>query len=238
MRVERAEAGARRRRRGGGLTPGRPRGDGCRTAGPRPYRSAATGHSARWRRAFSSTEEYMRIGHGYDSHRFAEGRRLILGGVEIPHDRGLDGHSDADAVAHAVTDALLGAAGLGDIGRHFPPSDAQWKDADSLQLLARVVRLLEGRNYQVVNVDVTVVCEAPQHRAARGGHAAAAGVGAGDRAGPHLHQGQEQRGDGMDWPWRGNCRLCRRLDRQPGGHRRPARAAPARREPLGARPQC
>jgi 2-C-methyl-D-erythritol 2,4-cyclodiphosphate synthase len=104
----------------------------------------------------------MRIGHGYDSHRFAEGRKLILGGVEIPHDRGLTGHSDADAVAHAVTDALLGAAGLGDIGRHFPPSDAQWKDADSLKLLGQVVRLLEGRNYQVVNVDVTVVCEQPK----------------------------------------------------------------------------
>ncbi len=68
----------------------------------------------------------MRIGHGYDSHRFAEGRRLVLGGVEIPFARGLDGHSDADAVAHAVTDALLGAAGLGDIGRHFPPTDAEW----------------------------------------------------------------------------------------------------------------
>ena len=104
----------------------------------------------------------MRIGHGYDSHRFAEGRRLILGGVEIPAPRGLTGHSDADAVAHAVTDALLGAAGLGDIGRHFPPSDAAWKDADSMQLLARVVHLLEGRNYQVVNVDVTVVAEAPK----------------------------------------------------------------------------
>jgi 2-C-methyl-D-erythritol 2,4-cyclodiphosphate synthase len=104
----------------------------------------------------------MRIGHGYDSHRFAEGRKLVLGGVEIPHERGLTGHSDADAVAHAVTDALLGAAGLGDIGRHFPPSDEQWKDADSLKLLAQVVRLLEGRNYQVVNVDVTVVCEAPK----------------------------------------------------------------------------
>jgi 2-C-methyl-D-erythritol 2,4-cyclodiphosphate synthase len=104
----------------------------------------------------------MRIGHGYDSHRFAEGRKLILGGVEIPAERGLDGHSDADAVAHAVTDALLGASGLGDIGRHFPPSDAQWKDADSLDLLGRVVRLLEGRNYQVVNVDVTVVTESPR----------------------------------------------------------------------------
>lgn len=104
----------------------------------------------------------MRIGNGYDSHRFAEGRRLVLGGVEIPSNRGLDGHSDADAVAHAVTDALLGAAGMGDIGRHFPPSDPQWKDADSMQLLARVVRLLEGRNYQAVNVDVTVVTEAPR----------------------------------------------------------------------------
>lgn len=104
----------------------------------------------------------MRIGNGYDSHRFASGRKLILGGVDIPHPVGLDGHSDADAVAHAVTDALLGAAGLGDIGRHFPPSDAQWKDANSMQLLARVVRLLEGRNYQVVNVDVTVVTEAPK----------------------------------------------------------------------------
>jgi 2-C-methyl-D-erythritol 2,4-cyclodiphosphate synthase len=111
----------------------------------------------------------MRIGHGYDSHRFAEGRKLILGGVEIPHHLGLTGHSDADAVAHAVTDALLGAAGLGDIGRHFPPSDEKWKDADSLKLLAQVVRLLEGRNYQVVNVDVTVVCESPKI----GPHAAA-----------------------------------------------------------------
>lgn len=104
----------------------------------------------------------MRIGHGYDSHRFQSGRRLILGGVEIPSDRGLVGHSDADAVAHAVTDALLGAAGLGDIGRHFPPSDDEWKDADSMQLLARVVSLLEGENYQTVNVDVTVVAEMPK----------------------------------------------------------------------------
>jgi 2-C-methyl-D-erythritol 2,4-cyclodiphosphate synthase len=104
----------------------------------------------------------MRIGHGYDSHRFVEGRRLVLGGVEIPHDRGLAGHSDADALAHAVTDALLGAAGLGDIGAHFPPTDAQWKDADSMGLLARVVRLLESENYQVVNVDATVVTEQPR----------------------------------------------------------------------------
>lgn len=104
----------------------------------------------------------MRIGIGYDSHRFANGRKLILAGVEIPHDRGLDGHSDADAIAHAVTDALLGAAALGDIGTHFPPSDPQWKDADSLQLLQRAYHLLEELNYQVVNIDVTVLCEAPR----------------------------------------------------------------------------
>ena len=104
----------------------------------------------------------MRIGHGYDSHRFAEGRRLVLGGVEIPAERGLLGHSDADAVAHALTDALLGAAALGDIGQHFPPSDAQWKDADSLQLLAQAVRLLEAEGWQVVNADVTVVAEQPR----------------------------------------------------------------------------
>jgi 2-C-methyl-D-erythritol 2,4-cyclodiphosphate synthase len=104
----------------------------------------------------------MRVGHGYDSHRFQAGRRLVLGGVEIPSDRGLAGHSDADAIAHAVTDALLGATSLGDIGQHFPPTDPQWKDADSIGLLERVVRLLGARNYQVVNVDVTVVAEEPR----------------------------------------------------------------------------
>jgi 2-C-methyl-D-erythritol 2,4-cyclodiphosphate synthase len=104
----------------------------------------------------------MRIGIGYDSHRFAEGRRLILGGVEIPHTHGLAGHSDADAVAHAVTDALLGAAALGDIGTHFPPSDAAFKDADSIALLRKANELLEGVGYQVINIDVTVICEAPR----------------------------------------------------------------------------
>jgi 2-C-methyl-D-erythritol 2,4-cyclodiphosphate synthase len=104
----------------------------------------------------------VRIGIGYDSHRYAEGRRLILGGVDIPHSMGLDGHSDADAVAHAITDAILGAAGRGDIGTHFPPSDEQWKDADSLKLLRAAVDLVAEENYQVVNVDVTVICEAPK----------------------------------------------------------------------------
>lgn len=104
----------------------------------------------------------MRIGHGYDSHRFRDGRRLVLAGVEIPDHPGLEGHSDADAVAHASTDALLGAVGLGDIGSHFPPSDPAWKDADSMALLARVVELLHAENYRVVNLDVTVLAESPR----------------------------------------------------------------------------
>ena len=104
----------------------------------------------------------MRAGIGYDSHRFAEGRRLVLGGVVIPHEHGLAGHSDADAVAHAVTDALLGAAALGDIGRHFPPSDDRWQGADSMGLLERAVHLLSGHGFTPANVDVTVICESPK----------------------------------------------------------------------------
>lgn len=104
----------------------------------------------------------MRIGIGYDSHPFAQGRPLVLGGVHVPFERGLSGHSDADALAHAVTDAILGAAGLGDIGTHFPPSEDAWKGADSLDLLRAAVRLLEEQNYQVVNVDATVLCETPK----------------------------------------------------------------------------
>ncbi len=100
-----------------------------------------------------------RVGIGYDSHRFATGRRLVLGGVEIEHEMGLEGHSDADALAHAVTDAVLGAAGLGDIGSHFPPDDERWKDADSIDLLRTAVAMVRGR---VVNVDATVICEAPR----------------------------------------------------------------------------
>jgi 2-C-methyl-D-erythritol 2,4-cyclodiphosphate synthase len=104
-----------------------------------------------------------RSGLGYDSHRFAEGRKLILGGVEIPEaPRGLIGHSDADALAHAVTDAVLGAAGLGDIGRHFPDTDGRWKDADSIALLRSVADLLDGDGRRVENVDATVICEAPK----------------------------------------------------------------------------
>ncbi len=101
-------------------------------------------------------------GIGYDSHRFATGRRLILGGVEIPHEQGLQGHSDADVLTHAVIDALLGAAGLGDIGEHFPDSDERWRDADSMELLASVVATLAGASLEIVNVDCTVVMEAPR----------------------------------------------------------------------------
>ena len=105
----------------------------------------------------------MRIGHGYDVHRLVEGRKLILGGVEIENGGvGLLGHSDADVLLHAVSDALLGAAALGDIGKHFPDTDERYKDADSLQLLVGVVRLLKSRRYTVVNIDATVLAQAPK----------------------------------------------------------------------------
>lgn len=104
----------------------------------------------------------MRIGFGYDSHRFEEGRRLVLGGVEFPGETGLGGHSDADVLIHAVIDALLGAAALGDIGSHFPDADPKWKDADSARLLAEVVREVRGAGWSISNVDATVICERPK----------------------------------------------------------------------------
>jgi 2-C-methyl-D-erythritol 2,4-cyclodiphosphate synthase len=104
----------------------------------------------------------VRVGIGYDSHRFAGGRRLILGGVEIPHSRGLAGHSDADAVAHALTDAILGAAGLGDIGALFPDTDARWKDADSISLLSHAYRKVAEAGLHFVSADITVIAEQPK----------------------------------------------------------------------------
>jgi len=104
----------------------------------------------------------FRVGVGYDSHRLTENRRLILGGVEIPFDKGLDGHSDGDILLHSLTDALLGAAGLGDIGEYFPPSDPRWKDADSRVFLRHAADLVRQRGYRIVNVDVTLVLEAPK----------------------------------------------------------------------------
>lgn len=103
----------------------------------------------------------FRTGLGYDVHRFAKGRKLILGGVEIPHSRGLDGHSDADVVLHAVCDALLGAVGKGDIGEHFPPSDAKYKGISSLLLLEEVCAVVAKTGYKAVNVDVVVLAEEP-----------------------------------------------------------------------------
>jgi len=104
----------------------------------------------------------MRIGQGYDAHRFAAGRRLVLGGVEIEHDLGMAAHSDGDVLIHALCDALLGAAGQGDIGRHFPDNSADFKDIDSRILLRRVVELLHGMGLRVHNVDTTIVAQAPK----------------------------------------------------------------------------
>ena len=122
----------------------------------------------------------MTAGIGWDSHRLAAGRPLILGGVTIPHDRGLDGHSDADVLTHAVIDALLGAAALGDIGQHFPDSDERYRDADSMLLLRTVVATLADQGLAIVHVDATVVMERPKlagHREAiRASLAAALGV--------------------------------------------------------------
>ena len=107
----------------------------------------------------------MRIGHGYDVHRLVDDRKLMLGGVEIPYEKGLLGHSDADVLLHAISDALLGAAGLGDIGRHFPDTDPAYKDADSLKLLACVAEKVFAAGYRVSNVDVTMVAQAPKLKA-------------------------------------------------------------------------
>jgi 2-C-methyl-D-erythritol 2,4-cyclodiphosphate synthase len=106
--------------------------------------------------------KYPRTGIGYDVHRFAPGRPLLIGGVVIPHDLGLDGHSDADVLLHAIADAVLGAAALGDIGQHFPPSDEKWRGADSRDLLRKSVDLVRGAGWELVNLDATVIAEAPK----------------------------------------------------------------------------
>jgi 2-C-methyl-D-erythritol 2,4-cyclodiphosphate synthase len=104
----------------------------------------------------------MRIGQGFDAHALVAGRKLVIGGVEIPYEKGLAGHSDADVLIHAVCDALLGAAGLGDIGKHFPDSDARFKGIDSRKLLREVARLLKERGLTVANVDATIIAQAPK----------------------------------------------------------------------------
>ncbi len=104
----------------------------------------------------------MRVGIGFDTHRLVEGRKLILGGVDVPYEQGLLGHSDADVLTHAIMDALLGAIAAGDIGQHFPDTDARWKDADSIHLLQAVIALLNDQGWQVHNVDATVLAERPK----------------------------------------------------------------------------
>ncbi len=104
----------------------------------------------------------LRIGHGYDVHAFADDRKCIIGGVEIPYEKGLLGHSDADVLLHAISDSLLGAAALGDIGKHFPDTDPQYKGADSLVLLESVVNLINSKGYMVNNIDATVIAQAPK----------------------------------------------------------------------------
>lgn len=104
----------------------------------------------------------IRIGHGYDVHRLVENRKLILGGVEIPFERGLLGHSDADVLLHAISDALLGAVALGDIGKHFPDTDPRYAGADSILLLKEVVRLVRNEGYQIGNLDATILCQRPK----------------------------------------------------------------------------
>lgn len=106
----------------------------------------------------------MRAGIGYDVHRLVAGRPLILGGVTVPSEQGLDGHSDADVLLHAIADALLGAAALGDIGLHFPDTDAEWKDADSLNLLVQVAQRVRAEGYHIINVDATVILQSPRLR--------------------------------------------------------------------------
>lgn len=106
----------------------------------------------------------FRVGHGYDVHKLVEDRKLIIGGIEIPHSKGLLGHSDADVLAHAICDALLGAAALGDIGKHFPDNDDRYKDVDSLVLLEKVCELIRNKGYEISNVDSTILAQAPKLR--------------------------------------------------------------------------
>ncbi len=142
-----------------------------------------------------------RVGIGYDSHRFTAGRPLILGGQRIPHDAGLAGHSDADAVAHAVIDAILGAAAAGDIGTHFPDTDPRWKDADSMALLRSARDIVERRGFRISQADVTVIAEAPR----LGAHAGAIAAGLADALGVAVGAVgvKAKSNEGMGWIGRG-----------------------------------
>ena len=141
-----------------------------------------------------------RAGIGYDSHRFEVGRRLVLGGVEIDHELGLAGHSDADVVTHAICDAILGAAGLGDLGSHFPPNDERWRDADSLDLLRTVIAMVPGR---ALNVDATVLAEEP----ALGPYRTEIEHNLGDIVGAPISV-KATTNEGMGWVGRGEGMAC------------------------------
>jgi 2-C-methyl-D-erythritol 4-phosphate cytidylyltransferase/2-C-methyl-D-erythritol 2,4-cyclodiphosphate synthase len=131
-------------------------------SGPRNLKITTPGDLALAESWLQAEQAHVRTGIGYDSHRLVEGRPLVLGGVTIPHAKGLSGHSDADALCHAITDAVLGAAALGDIGRHFPDTDPRWQGADSLELLRTAVGIVRDAGYEVANVDAVVVCERPK----------------------------------------------------------------------------
>ena len=119
-------------------------------------------HKLTYESDFTSEAPLIRVGTGFDVHRVAEGEELWLGGVRIPHDRGLAGHSDADVALHAITDAVLGAIGAGDIGSHFPPSEPRWRGASSDQFLLHAIELASQQAYRVGNIDLTIICEAPK----------------------------------------------------------------------------
>ncbi|MGH7586640.1 MAG: 2-C-methyl-D-erythritol 2,4-cyclodiphosphate synthase [Gemmatimonadales bacterium] len=143
----------------------------------------------------------LRIGLGYDSHRFVPGRPLVLGGVSIPHPQGLAGHSDADAVAHALTDAILGAAGLSDIGAHFPPTDPAWKDADSIRLLELAHDRVREAGWRMLQADITVVAEFP--RIGPHARAMAARLAAATGAAAAFISVKGKTNEGMGWIGRG-----------------------------------
>lgn len=154
-----------------------------------------TGAGGSAERGAADGQPAIRTGIGYDCHPFAEGRRLVLGGIELDHERGLAGHSDADVLTHAVIDALLGAAGLGDIGVHFPDSDERYRDARSTEMLRQTAGLLRERGLAVVHVDATVVLEGPQLAGARERMCAALAEALG--VGPERVNVKATRGEGM-----------------------------------------
>ena len=145
----------------------------------------------------------FRVGTGYDFHSFEEGQTLVLGGVVIPHDRGLKGHSDADALLHAIMDALLGAAGLKDIGSYFPDSDPKYREISSLLLLEKVYRLVRGKGFSVGNVDLTVIAEETQDLSSHRSHESQCSPHSASQTRPDRYQGHHHGGKGTHRPARG-----------------------------------